>query len=135
MTAFVRLTPFFLCCKDKINGLNNKIIKCKKQQRTMHFAAFLGSIINLLDATCRDFRQRLLISFYHERDVKLTHGGHSLLPFSRENHACSRDGGCEAGMFFSFSFLFILLFIATYERYPVMLNLRSFLLFGLQNYL
>ena len=107
----------------------------QKAAKNNALCCFSGSIINLLDATCRDFRQRLLISFYHERDVKLTHGVHSLLPFSLGNHACSRDGGCEAGMFFSFSFLFILLFIATYERSSVVPDQRSFLLFGLQNYL
>ena len=41
----------------------------QKAAKNNALCCFFGSIINLLDATCRDFRQRLLISFYHERDV------------------------------------------------------------------
>ena len=74
----------------------------QKAAKNNALCCFFGSIINLLDATCRDFRQRLIFSLY---------------------------------VVTSIAFLFILLFIATYERSSVMPNQRSFLLFGLQNYL
>ena len=58
----------------------------------------------------RGSREIQLISYDHEHDEMTIHDDHSLLPFSRGNRACLHDGGCEAEMFFSFFYLFILLF-------------------------
>ncbi len=67
-------------------------------------AAFYRHAVTMKAFTFRGSRQKQSTSCDRVHDGQPIRDDRSSLPFSRGNRACSHDGGCVAGMFFSFSY-------------------------------
>ena len=62
-----------------------------------------------MEITFHDARQKRSTSYDLLHGEKPIRDDHSLMPYAHGNHACSRDGDCAAEMFFSLSYLILLL--------------------------
>jgi len=93
----------------------------KKSRVHLTVTPDISSIYSLkTEITFRDALKKRSTSYDLLHGEKPIHGDHSLLPYARGNHACSRDDDCEAEMFFSLSY-YIFIFVIIPQ-------------FGLQNY-
>ena len=123
-----------LCCLP-----NNNIVVVQNQYRTLGFkikkaagrlvfcclsahdvrmcppvtSVFNRRMMCIENLTCRGSRQKQWVSYGRVHGGKQVRDDHSWSSYAHGNHACSRGGGCVAGMFFSYSFYSWFCFIST----------------------
>ena len=102
----------------KIKKAAGRLVFCCLSAHDVRMCPPVTSVFNrrmmcIENLTCRGSRQKQWVSYGRVHGGKQVRDDHSWSSYAHGNHACSRGGGCVAGMFFSYSFYSWFCFIST----------------------